>query len=458
MASRTLFRMRSYQLRSHEAMEAGILRFAEMLHRRAGKDRYWLNRTLLCMLKRKGVYFHVLPSLNQARRDVWDNVVRDHYDGVEHAYPMIEAFPKELIAKKDETDMQITLVNGSVWQLMGADTKDAVDRMRGPDPIGIVCSEYAFMRHDPWKVLSPVLLENNGWIAFISTPNQEDDDFDKLVKNAQSDPLWFTQTLTINDTRRDADGEDGSPVITHADIEQLRKENIRPEEIQREYFCNARGYTHGTIYGDLMNRVEADGRITRIPYLNGSPVGVAFDIGHGDKMSIWFYQAIMDRIAFIDYWEGTQKDMKDAVHVMREQKAYMYGRVNLPWDGRSAANYMEAVHFQNVHVAERPESIDAAIEEVRRQFDRFWFDGVRCAIGIEHLKKYSFQWDDVKKTFTKQPVHNQHCHGADALRTGVACGFTPLMFVPGVNYDVKVEMDFDPRMIGLTPDNPWSRR
>src|SRR5262245_43121413 len=152
----------------------------------------------------------------------------------------------------------------------------------------------------------------------------------------------------ISDTRRDANGEDGSPVITQEMIDGFRKDNIREEDIQREYYCLFRGYLFGTIYGDLVGQAETFGRIGRITYNPTLPVGVCFDLGHEDAMVMWFYQREMNSVLFIDYWEETRKDMHDAVRVMREHKPYTYGRVILPWDGRGAADYLSAVHFRNV--------------------------------------------------------------------------------------------------------------
>ena len=96
--------------------------------------------TITCMeaLKTKGVYFHFLPTLGQARRDVWDNIISDRYDGMEHSYRMIDiVFPPEIRAgKPNETEMSIPLAGGSIWQLMGAESQDAIDRARGPNQIG----------------------------------------------------------------------------------------------------------------------------------------------------------------------------------------------------------------------------------------------------------------------------------------------------------------------------------
>lgn len=461
---RDLHRLRSYQLRSLMAKQAGIKRFAERWHRRAGKDRTWATIAFLSGMERKGVYYHFLPTLGAAKRDVWDNIIIDNYDGIEHSYRMIDVvFPPEFrLGKPNETEMQIQFGPGSVYQLMGAENLEVINRARGSNPVGIIFSEYAFMDVDPWPILMPVLMENGGWASFISTPNVEDDNFDKLIRNAQNDPLWFTQTLTVEDTRRDAVGEHGGYVIEPNEIAQLRRENIREEEIQREFYCNAQGYMRGTIYGDVITAAENAGRIGRFPWIPQLPVGVCIDLGHSDAMAVWFYQTRDNGRYFIDYWEDTLKDIKDVAHLLRERKKYLYGRIELPWDGRSAANYLELAGFSNIEVAERNKmrssgnaivSIQAQLDAARVMFNTFYFDDTitvkdreGAGAGLAHLKRYQRKWDAEKNAFTGDPIHDEHSHAADALRTGVQMGMEPLVF-PFDQWrgaqEIKVETAFD---------------
>ncbi len=448
METRTHFAMRSYQLAPFLAKRAGCLRFVEKLHRRAGKDRNWLAITAMSMLERVGNYIHVLPALNMGRRVVWDNTVQEIHNGVETSIKMIDMFPPELIAPNgiNQTEMRIDYRNGSSWQIMGADDDKAIDRMRGHNPIGIVLSEYAFMNPKVDKVLEPILAQNKGWIAYISTPNVEDDDFDKICQFAEKEESWFYQCLTIDDTKCDALGEDGAPVITKAVIEELRRKGTREEEIQREYYCNTKGYRHGTIYGDLITQAIAGSRIGRFSYISQLPVGTCWDLGHSDAMAVWFYQCPNPTsIYFIDYHEEVQKDLRYMSRVLKEHKPYIYGRMCLPHDGKAAEEFFSTVGFRNINVAPRPENIQSGIDEVRETFSQFYFDEVTCARGLECVTKYGYAWDDEKRVFTAKPIHNQYSHGADALRTGRAAGFRPLEFIPGYGQELKVEMDFDPR-------------
>lgn len=444
MSTRIHFRYRSYQLRARNARRAGCKRFVQVLHRRAGKDRSWLAITLEAMMERVGVYFHVFPSLNQGRRDLWDNIVLDRHDGIERSVKMTSMFPPELVLAVNETEMQITLINGSIWQIMGADSEDAVERLRGPNPLGLVFSEYSFMLESAWTTLEPVLMENGGWAAFIYTPKDESHGF-TLYNYAKQSQDWFCELLTIRETRRDAEGENGEPVIREEDIAELRKRGVREEDIQREYYCSFKGFLHGTIYGDLVALARMESRIGRIPYTVNQPVGLCLDIGTSDATAIWFYQLLGQQINLIDYHEENQKSAQHFGRLLKETKQYMYGRMSLPHDAKwSAGDYFTSIGFRGVNIA-RKIPVQSGIDEVRLLFSRMFFDEVKCARGIKCLENYSREWNEVAKTFATTPKHDEYSHGADALRTGAVAGLGPLEFYEGQGRPIRVQSDFDPR-------------
>ena len=436
--TREHFRFRSYQRKVILARQRGVKRFVNVWHRRAGKDRTWLAITLMEALQTRGVYLHVFPSLNQGRRDLWDNLISDTINGVTNQYPMLDMFPPEVIAPggRNETEMQIKFRNGSIWQIMGADSEDAISRLRGPNPVGIVLSEYGIMLPSTWDVLSPVLAENGGWASFIYTPNGRNHGWDRY-KNALDDPNWFCQRLTVEDTRRDAEGEDGSAVIPIEEIESLRRHGMREEFIQQEFYVAFEGFQHGTIYGDLLERARADERIGRFPYDPREPVGVCFDLGHSDLTALWFYQ-IKDptpdgarRVYWIDYYEDSQKSMQFYAQLLREHRPYIYGKITLPWDGRIAQEYMISMGFRNVVLLDRAKSIQAEIDFIRTEFSKFYFDEVRCAVGLRALEAYHRKWDNNRSAFQESPYHDRWSHAADSLRTGVLGRYGPMIDASG---------------------------
>ncbi len=451
-APREIMRLRSYQKEPRTAYDRGIRRFLTLWHRRAGKDRSWCSFTLEKMLQRQGVYFHIFPSLNQGRRDLWDNVLKETIDGVERSITINDMFPPELVIGSDEGEMQKKLINGSIWQVMGADNDEAIARMRGPNPIAAILSEFSHgsKMEKAYDTLSPIFAENGGWIALPYTPNGPNHG-KKFYDMAGVNHHWYCDKQTVDNTRRDARGESGGYVITPEMIDQFRKEGQREEFIQQEYYCSFTGYSHGTIYGDLLTDAITGNRVSDFPFVPTHPVGTIWDLGRSDAQAVWFYQKYGPAIYFIDYHEETQKNLQWWTRYLRESKRYVYGRMVLPWDGRDAEDYFSTVGFRNIHVCQRPVSLQLEIDAVRRAFTTFYFNKTTCGRGLECLENYKRDYDEDARVFSKEPVHNQYSHGADALRTGVSGGFDPIDFAKGLDTPVKVESTFDPRTFGVDP-------
>ena len=454
---RTTFAARSYQRQARLARQMGCRRLIKLWHRRAGKDRSCAEMVSHEAMRRAGVYFHVFPSLNQGRRDFWDNRIEDP-KGSGQFYNMIDTFPPELIEHRDDKEMQLIFKSGGIYQIMGADDKEAVERLRGPNPVGLIFSEYAthHWMKEAWSVLRPVLAENDGIAFFAYTPKgfNHGHDLWQDALNDQYDPQtnplgWFTQKCTVEDTFRDAVGEAGGYVMTPEMIAHEAKTE-RPEFIRQEYWCDFNGATAASIYGDLMETLESSQHIIDIPFVANLPVGVCFDLGKSDAMACWFYQLVGDAIKFIDYWEDVQKDMSYWVSRVYRAKPYLIGRLILPWDGWQSEPYLTSAGagFRpgTIRVNERTKSVMESIREVRRTFPRFYFDRNRCAVGINHLKNYAFEWDPINRVFKNSPKHDEHSHCADALRTGVEGGFGPMHMNPFHSESIRVITDFDPRV------------
>lgn len=158
-------------------------------HRRAGKDKMVFANLPARMMERKGTYFYFLPTYTQAKKVIWNGA-----DG--SGMRFLEHFPKELVKDKNETEMRVTLINGSILQLVGADN---IDRIVGTNPVGVVFSEYSLMKPDVWDLISPILAENGGWAVFIFTPRGQNHAYD-LMKNAQKNPKWHVELLPVSKT------------------------------------------------------------------------------------------------------------------------------------------------------------------------------------------------------------------------------------------------------------------
>jgi hypothetical protein len=218
---------RSYQLPFLQAMQSGCKHGLQAWHRRSGKERTDLAFTAGEMWKRKGSYVHLFPDRRRARKILWDGLNRE-------GRKFLDDFPAVLVKRRLEAEMMIELINGSIWYLEGAENIDAVV---GANPVGIVYSEYSQMKSTVRALINPILDENGGWEVVNFTPRGKNHAYE-LYQMALHNPAWYASLLTINDTRRDAFGEDGSRVMTLEMIENRRREGMREPLIQQEYYVS----------------------------------------------------------------------------------------------------------------------------------------------------------------------------------------------------------------------------
>ncbi len=211
------FNPRPYQLPLYKALDSGVRRAFIVWHRRAGKDKACFNYLLKRAFERVGTYFYFLPEYSQAKKVIWDNIDND-------GFRMLDHIPRSLIRATNATELKITLINGSIIQLMGADvfSKSGV----GTNPIGVVFSEFPISNPQVWDFMRPILKINGGWAIFNGTPRGQNHAF-HLYEMAKNDPDWFTQVLTIDDTG----------ILTAEDIAKERAEGMSQALVDQEYYC-----------------------------------------------------------------------------------------------------------------------------------------------------------------------------------------------------------------------------
>jgi len=413
---------RVYQAPFFKAMANGVKRACLVYHRRAGKDSMSLNFTANMMLKRKGIYWHCLPKIAQARKAIWNGI-----DGQGRKI-IDQAFPLAIRKRTNEQEMLIELKNGSIWQLVGSDNYDA---MVGSNPVGIVFSEYSISNPQAWDYFRPMLAENGGWAVFIYTARGKNHGY-SLYNMAKKSKGWFCELLTVNDTKRD----DGTPVIGPDIIQSERDEGMSEEKIQQEYFCSFDAQIPGAIYAKHLATMRDDKRIGPIPIEPSMKVHTAWDLGISDAMSIWFFQSIGKEVRLIHYYENNNLGMEHYIQYLQEfasKHQVNYGQHLAPHDievrelstgkTRKATAAKMGISFRTV---QRPKAKSEGHDAVRRLFSRLWIDDVRAEHGLNCLSSYQYEWDDKKGIFKTQPLHDWASHGADALQT-LGLGWTDSM-------------------------------
>lgn len=393
------------------------LRAVECAHRRWGKDDICLHTAMTKSYQRVGNYWHLLPQYNQCRKAIWEAV--NPRTGMKR---IDEAFPAELRAVTRNTDMYIQFLNGSSWQLVGSDNADA---LVGSVPIGITFSEYALSNPSCWGYLSPILEENKGWAAFIST-SRGDNHFHSLVRYALATRGWFGEILPATKT----------PVFTPEKLEQIRAELIATfgddmgEALyQQEYHCSFQGAVLGAYFAKQMARAELEGRICSVPHQEGIEVDTFWDLGVDDSMTIWFIQHANGKHHVIDYYENSGYGLEHYAKILHE-KPYEYGNHYMPHDAaaremtnseiaQSRKEIAEDLGIRPVIITRRAKNIDVVIQyqipAVRNILPLCWFDAKRCTTGISALKNYRAEYDEDKKKLSNRPLHDWSSHGSSAF-------------------------------------------
>lgn len=406
---------RAYQKPLWDYLKSGGRRAAICWHRRAGKDAVMLHHNACAAFEEKGNYWYMMPEYNQCRKALWDAV--NPHTGVKR---IDEAFPKEIRQKTLEQEMKIIFANGSTFQLMGSDNYDA---LVGSTPLGVTYSEYPISNPSSWGFIRPILLENNGWAIFNGTPRGKNH-FHKMIQLAIRKENWFGQILTVDDTQIFTQQE----LLDELEEYQDEHGDTFGKAIWlQEYYCSFEAAIPGSIWGEALAKVEQEGRVCEVSHTEGYPVFTAWDLGRNDHTSVWFYQVIANELRVIDFYNNNFREIPELAQMLRDKQAdygYEYGTHWVPHDavpvrlGMGGKSMMQQFIDEKVGDFAAVPSMgrDKGIQAARATFKLCFFDREKCGDGVEHLKSYHRKYDEKTKTFSDEPVHDEHSHPADGFR------------------------------------------
>ena len=129
--------------------------------------------------------WYIAPTYKMARQIVWKKLKNRLQD-------------LNWVAKTNETELSITLVNGSTISLKGADNYDS---LRGVGLDFIVLDEFADIDPDAWyETLRPTLSDKQGRALFIGTPKGSGNWAYEIYQNALEDgESWKSWQFTTID-------------------------------------------------------------------------------------------------------------------------------------------------------------------------------------------------------------------------------------------------------------------
>ena len=204
-------------------------------HRRCGKTVACINELIVKALlegKEDGRYAYVAPYYSQAKNIAWDYLLR---------------FSKPVMAKANQSELWVELINGARIRLFGADNADS---LRGLYLDGIVLDEYADMRPRIWgEIIRPLLADRLGWAVFIGTPKGHNAFWD-IYSHATKSEDWYAKTLRASQTG----------LLPKSELEDAARSMTQDQYLQ-EFECDFESAILGAYYGKEMRQLTDANRI-----------------------------------------------------------------------------------------------------------------------------------------------------------------------------------------------------
>lgn len=271
------------------------------------------------------------------------------------------------------------------------------------------CEEAQTISKHSWDILIPTIRKPGSeiWISF--NPHMETDEtYQRFVNN----PPPGTTHIPVNYYDNPY-----FPELLRTEMEHMKRTSYD------DYLNVWEGLpvttAEGAVYKNEIREAQAGNRFTNVPYDPTQPVHTFWDLGHADSTAIWFAQTVGFEYHIIDYYENRQEPF-DHYLTELQNKRYKYGTMYLPHDAKSkqlaSGRSIEQLAQAAGHKTECLEkiSVEIGINAARTIFPQCYFDKVRCAVGINHLKHYSYE---VRAgSIARKPKHDMHSHGADAWR------------------------------------------
>jgi hypothetical protein len=420
MAMRSLYEPRPYFLDYHLRTQRWALLVA---HRRAGKTVAAINDTIEKATynpRPNPRYAYIAPLYRQAKDIAWMYLK-------EYAAP----FEPEI----KESELSVTLramYNRPKITLYGADNPDS---FRGLYLDGAVLDEYGNMKESVYKeVLLPALIDRRGWATFMGTPNGPNHFRDLHYHALDNLDRYHSSFLPVTRTG----------VISQEDLDEMKR-IMDPEQYAQEMMCSFEASVRGAIYARDMELAEQEGRIDDFLHLieRGQQTHVVMDLGFRDDTSGMFWQDKPDGTLITHAFNFNLRPIAFYLAYLKEywkKHGLKPGKIWLPHDARAKSlqtgrSIVEQFSLGGLKPAIVP-SLDLmdGIAATRLMFPTTYFHAPETKQLVMALKSYHRKYDEDKKVFSDEPVHDWSSHYADGFR------YKSIVGQKGRRIDVDPEM------------------
>ena len=308
------------------------------------------------------------------------------------------------------TEAKITGANGTEILFKGLKNPGSLKSLEGADYVWI--EEAQTLKERTFAIVEPTIRKEGSEIWFSFNPDFATDFvYDYFITNTPANTIVCKINYLDN------------PFCTQVMIESAERLKAKDIDAYNHVYL---GYCvqvlEGAVYAKELRAATTENRILNVPVVPNVPVHTFWDLGYADFTSVWFVQYVGLDTRIVDYHQGQFEAMEYYFKMLRE-KDYYYGFDYLPHDAnhRNLSNGGNSIKQQFKTAGRKVkmipiDTIANGIFSVRRMFPSCVFDEKRCSEGLMALRRYKYGINTATGQYTKEPLHDEYSHAADAFR------------------------------------------
>lgn len=354
----------------------------------------------------------VYPTAKMGFDNFWTNIEDDGFRTLDH-------MPKPLLSvsgqSNSDDDMRQTLINGSIFRLIGATN---VEALRGANGKIYWFDEFADQPIEAVNVVAPITERNKGKRIYTGTPKIDGingETMRRMHEAFKADKTGTKYTCYI----------DATHYMTPEELEKTRQgyilRNGNDFKFRQEMLLDWGQASESSYYGQIMSEKDKDGTIGEYAHNPAYPVYTAWDLGKSDSMVILFFQYYKGKIRIIDMYETNNFGLNSIIPVL-QAKQYTYGWHFLPHDGTVASlndnvsriAYLHKNGIINASTLKR-EGVSIGIGRVKDYLPATLINLGTTGSFNRKIRIYRRKFNPLTGDY-QGPDHKSESHIADALR------------------------------------------
>lgn len=414
----------------------------------------YLDAAIFTPNTRAGVIAHKLDDAKVIFRDK----IKFPYDNLD------DGLKNEVATKQDSADT-LTLANNSSIRVSTSMRSGTLQYLHISE-FGKICSQYPEKARE---IVTGTLnaVEAGQFVVIESTAEGQEGRFYEMVQAARKlqaeerpltsldykfhfFPWWKDKAYSldnayfyISDEDREyfakLEAKEGIKLTDGQKCWYVKKAETQGGDMRREYpstpeeaFEQA---LEGAYFSHEMLAASKQKRIGSFPFVPTAEVNTFWDLGRNDFNVIWLHQFVDGFHRFIGYYENSGEFIGHYVSWLREwaaERNAVFGAHYVPHDGdreslwleNGTLGVMEKLNFRP-EIVERPTIKQVSINAARARLAECVFDEASCSIGLNRLRAYRKEWDDLRGVWKDRPRHDDASHGADGFQTFATSSYEP---------------------------------